>query len=275
MARRSGYFRWWKSLIAGVLVGIGLWLAQGAFDGWGKPEFAGGLSVRRFTELTAAGRTAGDGVPTLTDLLVHPPLDGKHLVTGHTVGGSQSEASFEFLAPMPFAVPATRDGTRPAQSFASVREYLVSVRSTYRNAWWEEPRVRATLWIGTPIVLLGIVLPLLMELLMRLGVIERPPVIVEPPPAPPRAPEPPPPVPMVDHAAIDAQLRAATEDLEHRLARPSDDADARPVDKKSGPPGRTFIGTASPDAPVPAPPKEETTFDGGVYYPVHRPKRGE
>jgi hypothetical protein len=273
MAIRLGHIRWWQCLIVGVLVGVALWQTAGAIEGSRKPHVAVGMSLRRFVmNVTMSNVPSSTG--RLTDLRVHPPVNGKNLVTGTEVGNGLPHA-FEFVATVPFDTTIARSAATP---YPSVREYLdkTAPALAYRYTWWEEPRWNAVIWAGGPVLVLGVLVPLMIALLRRLGVLPPLPVVVKEKRLPPSAPEPTKAAPPVDHAGISAQLRAATDDLEHRLTQAAYAEETHVGEKVAAVAAAPHVFTAGPaDAPLPEVPKAATSFDGGVYYPVHRPKRGE
>ena len=273
MALRVGQFRWWQCLIVGLLVGVASWQAQRLVEGSHEPKFAVGMSRWRFISF-ATTKNPPAGAPTMRDLIVHPAIDGKMLVAGID-SSDNGPHPFEFVAATPFDVPAARDGTTPARTFPTVRDFLDQAPAAiaYRYAWWEEPRWITAMWFGGPVMLIGALLPVALAVLRRVGVL--PPLPVKEKPLPPSKPEPAKAMPQVDHAAVASQLQAATDDLEQRLASGS---------SESSPTSATVTATADPqrlftagpaDAPVPIAEKEATTYEAGVYYPVHRSKREE
>lgn len=172
----------------------------------GRPAVIAGLTPAVFARLVADG--AASAPPTVADLTISPPIEGRHVVIGRMLrsrwGGVTNEP-FELVAPIPFIVPPppaprVRQGplaallglrseppaTQPQTTVhADVRAFLATAAPSlpYRYRWWEASDVQATFWIGTPTLALGVVLPLALWALRRAGLIATP----EPEPISPKA----------------------------------------------------------------------------------------
>lgn len=269
MPRRGAYVRWWQGAIVGAVIGAALWQASSIADGWSKPAIVNGATPRQFAQTIA---NAANSDRRLEDVVVHPPLDGKHRVTAHVTGGGRPDLNVELFASIPFVAPPVRNV--PAGTFADVRGYLAAADVVHRYAWWERPDARAAIWIVPPTFAFGALLPAALLLLIRLGLLAPPPV---PEPKvkakPPSPPEPAKAETPVDMDAVRSQLDAATEAIEQNLAAsPIPDGVETPTSVASASP--VLASSAPPDEPTaPAAPGEEKVYDGGAYYPVSRPRR--
>lgn len=273
MAKR--YYRWWQGVIAGPLVAAALWLGNSAMESMQSPVVVVNLSGTQFAGLMAAAQASPDRAQ-LVSLRIDPPVDGRTFVSGRAVRPSSKgmvEKQFEYMAPVPFTSPPLM-GIGTGKRYADVRAYLAEVapKVEYTYAWWAEPQMKAGLLVGAPVVGLGVVLPLVMEILMRLGIVARPPKREKAmvlPPAPEVKRDPPPAeVTAADQARLDATLEHLRGEVGDVPASPAAAVDASGVKVTE-----VRALTGGPVEAVAQGPAEEKDFDGGVYYPVHRPKK--
>jgi hypothetical protein len=175
----------WQWLLTSIVLGFTLGSLASVGQQYAAPDYGETINGDRDFEraLTSRAPAVGPGARVFSNLVVYPARiagdDGPrtvHVVSGEYTGPGGGVRRRSYVAAIPFRLVRSRSAGGTAE-YASVREYLDGLSKqgvTYRYAWWHEPRWVVPAWTAGTVVVVGLLLPALVNYLTY-GTLHRPP----------------------------------------------------------------------------------------------------
>ena len=197
----------WQWIVLSIVVGLALAYARRVDHDELPSRLGEGVADRHWFESEVQRQVVladGSALPALSRLTVYPlsvhERGGRrtvHVVSGMYLSKLDSPGvapattpananpppatgklrPYFFIAPVPYRPLADERAGKPADTQATVRDYLDGLAGkgvTYRYAWWADARYAAAAWVGGSVLLIGLLWPTAINLLV-FGAFRRPP----------------------------------------------------------------------------------------------------
>jgi hypothetical protein len=276
-------FKVWHWMLLGTLIGLAIGysrVSMGNDDG----GMVRSVGVERFAENLA--RRQPNGTPWIRNVVVYPPSEGKHYVTFDMLeslgNGKGAYRASKMYADIPFKMvnrPAPRENYTILDFIREQQSRADFITASY--AWWREPNWQYLICGGAGFVIIGVLWPILLNLLTGAG-FGRPRLLSKDPSSekkeeydlsrfgkgthPDSAKTGPKRATQADLDAVE-DLNAT---LAQRLAnRETETLDLSSQSSQTTAPARNWSAASEPASLPPSAPAEEHVYDG-EFYPVDR-----